>query len=127
MRLVGILILTLLVGCNRTSGPGPRGAEPPTPAEADPFLGLPDDRSRKVGDEHPESALAGVETMTKVQEATYEDYLGHKKAGRIGTEQRHGRYVYFAVTQTRDVPFPNGSSAAVDVVERYKTPAPEQE
>jgi hypothetical protein len=127
MRLFWILILTLVVGCTWTSGPEPGGAAPSASAEAGPFLGLPDDRSCTLGDEHPESALAGVETMTKVQEATYEDYLEKKKGGKVSAEQRRGRHVYFAVTQTRHVPFPNGSGAYLEVVERYKAPVPEQE
>src|SRR5262245_57304868 len=126
MRLLWILAPTLAVGCGGAGGPEPGGA-PPARVEAAPFLGMADDRARTVGDENPDSALAGVETVTRVQEATYADYLERKKGGRVSAEQRRGRSVYFAVPQVRPVPFPNGSSASLEVVERYKAPIPDGE
>lgn len=126
MLLFQLLALSLTVGCTGTGDPSWGSAVAPDPAESGPFMGLPDDRSRKVGDEYPESAVADLETMTKVRHTTYAVYQEMKKEGSITAEQRRGRYVYFAVTQIRHIPFPNGSSAYVKVVERYKALVPEK-
>src|SRR5689334_11023231 len=96
--LVGLL---LAVGCGRGSGPGPTPSEPSAAAarDAGPFLGVPDGRSRRLGEGNPASPLADVETVTAVREAAYGDYLAAKQAGRVYAEQRREGYQYFA---TRD-------------------------
>jgi hypothetical protein len=132
-RILPILPLYLALGCNaavesgsegRETSSVPANAKPEPATEPEPYLGLPDDRSRKVGDESPDSALANIEIMTKVQEVTYATFQEKKKAQLIRSEERRGRFVYFAVELIRHVPFPNGSSASISVVERYKAPVP---
>ena len=68
--------------------------------------------------------------MTEVRPADYDTYLPLKNKGRIRAEERRGAYVYFAVEDSLDVPFPAGSeggvvSAWVNVTERYKAKVPE--
>jgi hypothetical protein len=94
-----------------------------------PFLGVPEWQSRKVGDEHPTSALADVVTMTPVKKVTYRDYLVAMRQGRIVAEERRAGTVWFAVTSQYCVPAagadPGAGGAMVIVTERYKAPLPE--
>ena len=124
MRLLYTLPFAIALGCNDLPAPE---ADPPTKDSApEYFLGLPDDRSRKVGDDNPKSPIADVETMTKVQPATYADYQKAKKDGQVRDELRRDGQVYFAVRQARHVPLPGGVSASVEFVERFKAPIPAQ-
>jgi hypothetical protein len=86
------------------------------------FLDLADDQEKKI--ESRESALFGIVTVTKVQPASYDRYLEEKKAGRVTAEVLRDGFTYFAVTDDRCCPFPNGVSAWVTITERYKAPCP---
>jgi hypothetical protein len=66
----------------------------------------------------------GVTTMTEVMQGDYKDYLRLKAENRIYREEVQDGILYYAVQQHRDLPFPNGSSAWVIEVQRYKTPLP---
>jgi hypothetical protein len=126
MKRAAYFALVLALGCDGPTEPGPENPAPPE-VEPEPFLGLPDDQSRKVGDDNPRSPMAQVETMTAVQPASYGDYLEKKMAKAIHAEERRGRFVYFAVRHTRHVAFPSGPSASVEVIERFKAPVPAAE
>jgi len=80
------------------------------------FLGLPetDRRKRSVG---------GVlmTTMTHVMRSEYETCQKLKLAGKVADEEKVDGTIYYSVRVDRDLPFENGSSAWVPVVERYKT------
>ena len=92
------------------------------------FLGWPEDKRRTVGDEAPSSTVAGVENMTAVQPSTYEEYQRRKRKGRIAVESFREAYVYYAIEDSRDVPFPpsqgGAASAWVFVTERYRARIP---
>ena len=47
------------------------------------------------------------------------------KAGKIWKQQRHGRWVYWAVQGMRFVPLPGGPRAMYFITERYKAEVPE--
>ena len=132
MKHTALFALVLAAGCDGptepvTNRPGSPQVNSPPDAEREPFLGLPDDQSRKVGDENPRSPLAQVETMTVVQPATYADYRKQKEAKAVHAEERRGRFVYFAVRQTRHVAFPSGPSGSLEVIERFKAPVSDGE
>jgi hypothetical protein len=128
-----------LVGCAREKetqarppqkqnpGPARRASELPERSPSQPFLGVPHDQERKI--EARESALYGITTMTKVQDSDYATYLELKKKGRLSAEERRGEAIYFAVENTRCVPFrstgPNEPvSAMVVVTERHRAEVP---
>ncbi len=75
----------------------PKAAQrnPAKPQQAG-FLGLPDNASRKIGDDSPDSAYKSIPTISEVQLRTYDDYLADKKFGRISTEEVRGDYLYYA-------------------------------
>jgi hypothetical protein len=72
--------------------------------------------------------VAGVENLTAVQPSTYEEYQQRKRAGRVTVESFRDDYVYYAIEDSRDVPFPpsqgGAASALVFVTERYRARIP---
>lgn len=90
------------------------------------FFGVRDDESRKVGDSTPESAVADVTTISTVSVTDYADYQKALQDGRIKSHDQRDGYIYYAIESRRDVPFPDGSSAWVDVTERYKAKIPQE-
>jgi len=96
--------------------------------EKQPFLGWPEDRKRTVGDDDPQSALAGVTNMTEVRRSLYADYRARTKEGEIKAEAVRDGYVYYAIQTGRDVPVaaPGGASASATVLvtERFKARVP---
>lgn len=118
-------VLILGVGCSR----GPDITKPaPEPL---PFLGVPEDQTRKIEDENPniDYRLRGVITMTDVQVADYATYSRLKKLGQLAQEETRGGVVYFAVNEGRHAPLSGGgagaaSGAFLTVVSRYKAPIP---
>jgi hypothetical protein len=95
-----------------------------------PFLGVPENGTRKVEDENPgiDSRLRGTVTMTAVQEVDYQKYLVLKGAGNVRTEQRRDGMLYFAVVKSVRIPLAKTGPDAASVVnlwitERYKTKA----
>ena len=96
--------------------------------ERGPFLDWPEDKRRTVGDEAPGSAVAAVENLTVVQPSTYEEYLRRRRMGRVTVESFRDGHVYYAIEDSRDVPFPpsqgGAASAWVMVTERYKARTP---
>jgi hypothetical protein len=108
--------LVLLVGC--AVGSGSTG-----------FLGYPDDRTRRIEEEHPEvdRSLYGTVTMTPVEAATYDQYLRAKQEDRIVHEERRGAFVYYATE--REAPTPAApetsrsfASPFYKVTERFRAP-----
>ncbi|MFM7182806.1 MAG: hypothetical protein ACKO2G_15265 [Verrucomicrobiales bacterium] len=89
------------------------------------FLGIPDNESRKFGDSAPESAVADVTTITTVSESDYVDYEKAHREGRIKAQTKRDGYIYYAIEVSRDCPFPDGSSAWVEVTERFKAKIPQ--
>jgi hypothetical protein len=120
--------LVLTAGCSRSPDVE---ASATGQVPAPPFLGVPEDRTRKIEEENPgiDSRLRGLTTMTEVQTADHATYLRVKKEGRIAKEETRGGIVYFSVDELRNVPLANGgagaaSGAAVTVVSRYKAAIP---
>jgi len=112
--------LVCLVGC--AVGPGGSG-----------FLGYPDDRARRIEEEHPEvdRSLYGLVTMTPVESATYEQYLRAKQEDRVVHEERRGGFVYYATEREAKTPAaPETRHSFAEpyfkVTERYKAPLPGQ-
>ena len=66
----------------------------------------------------------GATTLTEVRQADPAEYRRLKAEKRIYREEVQGDTLFYAVRQHRDLRFPNGSSAWVIEVERYKIPAP---
>ena len=60
-----------------------------------------------------------------MQAAAYRNYLDSRNAGEIEAAEERNGYIYYAIRARRDVPFPNGTSAWVNVTERYKAKLPE--
>jgi hypothetical protein len=95
-----------------------------------PFLGVPEDRTRKFEDENPgvDSPLCGITTMTEVQPSDHVTYSRYKKGGRIANEEVRGGFVCFAVKEPRHVPLAGGGGAAggayITVINRFKAPLP---
>ncbi len=125
--IIGCAIL-LTAGCSRDPNAAPSAA---AQVPAPPFLGVPEDRTRKIEDENPaiDSRLRGLTTMTEVQTADHATYSRIKKEGRIAKEETRGGFVYFSVDEFRTVPLANGGAGAaggvaVTVVSRYKAAIP---
>ncbi|MHC4985270.1 MAG: hypothetical protein ACYTFO_03850 [Planctomycetota bacterium] len=96
------------------------------------FLGVPEDESRAIDQDHPEidSRLRGATTVTKVMMTDYATYQKFKEAGQIIHEERYGRFIYFAVSALQHVPLLSARPGAVEeahlqVTERYKTEMPD--
>jgi hypothetical protein len=66
----------------------------------------------------------GVTTLTEVMQGDPEEYRRLKAEKKIYREKVQGDTLFYAVQQGLDLPFPNGSSAWVITVERYKIPVP---
>jgi hypothetical protein len=81
------------------------------------FLGILETESKRDGP-------GGVTTMTEVMQGTPARYEKLKAAKGIYREEVQGDALYYAVRQDRDLRFPNGVSAMVIEVQRYKIPAP---
>jgi hypothetical protein len=116
MRAPLLVALLLLTGCALgSSGTG--------------FMGCPDDRTRRIEEEHPEvdRSLYGTVTMTPVQSATYEQYLRARQEDRIVHEEHRGAFVYYATE--REAPTPAApetrnsyASPFYKVTERFRAP-----
>jgi hypothetical protein len=111
-------MLVLLAGCALPVGGGG-------------FLGYPEDRVRRIEEEHPEvdRSLYGIATMTEVQLATYEQYLRAKQEDRIVREERRGGFVYYATEREAKTPAaPETRHSFAEpyfkVTERYKAKLP---
>ena len=132
MKTIGTSLLSitlLLSACDSRS----RDTKPTLPAnQQDPptsaskgFLGLADDKSQKIGDASPDSALAAMTSITEVRLSTPAEYDRARAEGRIKTQETRDGYIYYAIEQTRHAPFPNGSSAYFTVTERFKAKLPD--
>ena len=85
------------------------------------FLGVPED---KTSGEGPVGLINGdsirVDDVSAVREVPYKEYLEAKQAGNVVAEEEHNGFVYWAVTEDRDIPF-EGATAWVTVLERFKS------
>ena len=120
MRSLVPFAIVLLAGCAASVG-------------GNGFLGYPDDRARRIEEQHPEvdRSLYGLTTMTAVELATYEQYLRAKQEDRIVREERRGGFVYYATEREAHTPtLPEGPASFAEpyfkVTERYKAPLPGQ-
>lgn len=101
-----------------------------TKPQPQPFLGIAEDRARKIEEENPDidSRLRGITTLTKVQSSDYATYLQLKKDGRVVQEEARDGFVFFAVEERRDAPLPAAAGGAVSawiiVTNRFKAPIP---
>jgi len=127
MRIIGTSLLSITLffsACDsrrRDTKPAPpANPQDLTTAASTGFLGLADDKSKKIGDDSPNSALAGMTSVTEVRLSTLAEYDRARAEGRIKTQETRDGYIYYAIEQTRHVPFPNGSSAIFTVTQRYK-------
>ena len=111
-QVTGILAFCLAAGC----------ATPQ--AESVTFLGIPETESSGQG---PVGLINGklcqIHNMSAVRETTYQEYQTAKQAGRVYAEETHGTTVYFAIKESRDVPFDN-ATAWVEVIERFRAEKP---
>ncbi len=93
-----------------------------------PFLDWPEDKGRKIGDRHAQSAAAGFEELTPVKPSTYAQYLDRKLAGRITVESLREGYVYYVICAEYELAVPPSTdgpvSALLLVNERYKAKLP---
>ena len=112
-----VLAGVLLVGCE---------------AETHDFLGVPENESRTIDQDNPEidGRLRGATTVTPVMATDYATYQKLKDDGEVVHEERHGRFVYFAVSDVRHAPLPRaGPDAAMgayfEVTVRHKAELPE--
>jgi hypothetical protein len=80
-----------------------------------PFLGLADNQLEKV----PSGALKGLVKVSKVIPADHAHYLKAKRTRDIAAQQRRGAFIYYAVDDGLDVPFPDGPTAWLNVTKRY--------
>ena len=134
MKTALLSLMILVAGCDSrpvspTNTHGQQQASsPPVPEQfpTETFLGLRDNESCKVGDSAPESAVADVTTISTVSVSDYADYQNALHGGRIKAQGIRDGYIYYAIESRRDVPFPDGSSAWVDITERYKAKIPQQ-
>jgi hypothetical protein len=125
-QLLPLLILTANLTGHAPPADANRSAATSSPStQPVAFLGLGDDEEKKIGDESPQSALAALPRITKVQVSDLAEYARAKKAGRVVAEQRTGDCIYWAVEAQRDVRFPNGSSAMYTITERFKARSPD--
>lgn len=83
------------------------------------FLGLLETEEERV-------PFGGVK-KTRVMQGTPMAYRRLKEAKKILGEERHGDVVYYATEVDREYPFPNGSSAWLTEIQRYKTRRSPQE
>ncbi|MHC4660174.1 MAG: hypothetical protein ACYS8W_00670 [Planctomycetota bacterium] len=75
----------------------------------------------KTGDYAPESALKGITKISSVREVPWEKYIDMSKESGFEKKDIRNGYIYFDIHDNRCVPFPNGDSAIVGIVERYRT------
>lgn len=113
-RLGCVLLLILSFACFGCSSQ----SQNPEPFR---FLGLADDESSSEG---PAGKIGGnvvqLPNVSKVSEVPYSEYRLAKMDSKIFAEEIHDGYVYWAVKESRDVPFEN-ATAWVTVVERHRS------
>ncbi|MCX5685721.1 MAG: hypothetical protein NT049_18855 [Planctomycetota bacterium] len=80
------------------------------------FLGLLETESKRDGP-------GGTTTMTEVMQGNPARYEKLKAEKKIYREEVQGDTLYYAVQQDRCLPFPNGTSAMIIEVQRYKNPS----
>lgn len=85
------------------------------------FLGVAEDETSGEGPVGLRNGEAlQVHTVSKVEEAAYEEYLQAKNDAKIVAEESYNGFIYWATKESRDVPFEN-ATAWVTVLERYRT------
>ena len=88
------------------------------------FLGLAEDQ---VSGEGPVGLINGVtlqvDTISRVKNATYQEFQRAKKAKRIIAKKKHQGFVYWAVKVERDIPY-DYATAWITVIERKKSKLP---
>ena len=88
------------------------------------FLGYPENETSGEG---PVGLISGVpmqiDSVSKVQDAPYADYLAAKEAGNIVVDEEHNSYVYWATSVERDIPYDN-ATAWIFVLERFRSKLP---
>jgi hypothetical protein len=127
--IVGVVAVCAVggTGCGRTPAPKPAAAIASTQPVAPHFLGLPDDQSKKVGDDHPGVALADMEVITAVHNVTYAEYQRRKEDEGVAIAEKRGDHVYFAVLHHRTPKVPGSDrTVTIEVLERYKAPLPSE-
>ena len=84
------------------------------------YWGIPEYKEKKVNIGTPRS----LTTMTTVQIVTREKYQTLKQAGKIRNEERHGNWLYFAVSDIAQIP---NDTAYMEVITRYKVRMEEEQ
>lgn len=106
----------IAIGCSRNVTQSHPPAKPYT------FLGIAENEESKEG---PVGLLGGQSTqlsiVSKVLEVSYSEFKRAKEMSRVVAEEEHDGFVYWAVEETRDVPFDN-ATAWVFVLDRFKSP-----
>jgi len=114
-------LIDALAPANTAEFRGQRELKRPEPFEAtdensDPsiaYWGIPEYKERKEHIGTPRS----LTTMTTVQVVTREKYQILKQAGNIRNEERHGDWLYFALSGIAQIP---NDTAYMEVITRYK-------
>jgi len=112
-----ILLLAMLAGAACV----PAGCRSLT----DPFLGVPEWKTVRYGDEDSESPLKGVPKITAVETREYAHYVRAVSAGRVVVREFRDDWVYYAVATLRAVETSGEAPAAprrtvAVVYERYR-------
>src|SRR5688500_7445665 len=105
-------VIFMLVGVVAGSGLGCGSRAPlespasDTKPQPQPFLGVAEDRTRRIEEENPDidSRLRGITTMTEVRPADYATYLQLKQDGKVVKEETRDGFVFFAVEEMRHAP-----------------------
>jgi hypothetical protein len=112
-----IVVTSLLLGALELAGcrtrAVPRLQEPPLA-----FMGVPEDQEITT----TLNGQDGIPKMTAVEVVDYQTYLDLSQK-TLEAEEVRGKWIYFAVSQMRDVAFANGR-ASVWVIMRYKARRP---
>ena len=72
----------------------------------DPFLGVPEWKTVRYGDEDSASPIKGVMRMTPVQECEYSHYVRSVSRGLVVAREVRGDWIYYAVTRRQFVQLP---------------------
>ena len=117
-----LTVLMLMAGCRGTAGSGPSSRAAAQSDATDPmFLGVAENQSQEFPQD---SAFHGIDRITKVEIRPYAEYLEARNCAKVANELRRGQWQYWARESDRHVPFNNGTSAMITIIDRFKSPMP---
>jgi len=97
---IACTFVSLAAGCQEHSG---EESHRPTTGRGCSWA-FPDDQERTLDQENPgiDGRLRGIVSVTKVQATDDEQYQRQKQAGHVAQEERHDRFIYYAIQESRD-------------------------